>query len=184
MARFHVIRRGANALQNGLGRTLCRWLLVAACGSLGACGGVQRLPGLYPPKADSYNNCVPYARDVSGVALRGDAWTWWTAAAGRYPRGHRPQPGAVLVLARSSRLSRGHLAVVTKVIGPRDIVVTHANWGWDSASRGKVHTAMAVTDVTPSNDWTALRFWNYDAGVFGAVYPAYGFIYQPRHATR
>jgi len=40
----------------------------------------------------------------SGIALRGDAWTWWDAAAGRYERGHAPRSGSVLVLSRTSRL--------------------------------------------------------------------------------
>src|SRR4051794_32221196 len=40
--------------------------------------------------------CVPFARAVSGITLFGDAWRWWSEAAGRYGRGHRPQPGGVL----------------------------------------------------------------------------------------
>lgn len=123
--------------------------------------------------------CVPYARTVSGIQIYGDAYTWWESASGLYPRGQRPEPGAVLVLARSSKLRHGHLAVVVAVDGPRQIRVTHANWGWDGSTRRRVYEAMPVTDVSPANDWTQLRFFNYDTGAFGQVYPGTGFIYPP-----
>jgi hypothetical protein len=37
-----------------------------------------------------YLQCVPYARQASGIQLFGDARTWWDQAAGRYSRGHAP----------------------------------------------------------------------------------------------
>ena len=30
-----------------------------------------------------YLQCVPYARQVSGIQIYGDAWTWWDQAEGR-----------------------------------------------------------------------------------------------------
>ena len=33
---------------------------------------------------DAYLQCVPYARDVSGIQIYGDAHTWWDQAQGRY----------------------------------------------------------------------------------------------------
>src|SRR6185437_7157556 len=59
--------------------------------------------------------CVPYARQVSGIDLRGDAWTWWGQAKGHYARGKKPRPGAVLVFKKTRALPRGHLSVVTRV---------------------------------------------------------------------
>lgn len=118
-------------------------------------------------------SCVLYARAVSGIDLRGDAYTWWDGAAGRYLRGQVPEPGAVLVLSRTDRLQRGHVAVVRQVLDDRDILVDHANW-----LPGQIVTGMQVRDVSPDNDWTRLRFLNRQAGVFGSVYPADGFIYQ------
>jgi hypothetical protein len=56
---------------------------------------------------------------------------------------------------------------------PREIRVDHANW-----QRDAIITNMAVLDVSPANDWTQLRFWNKDARVWGAVYPASGFVYN------
>jgi hypothetical protein len=34
--------------------------------------------------------CVPFARQASGVEIYGDANTWWTQAEGRYPRSSQP----------------------------------------------------------------------------------------------
>jgi len=116
--------------------------------------------------------CVPYARLLSGIELSGDAWSWWDRSEGRYQRGHQPTAGAILVLGRSDRLYHGHLAVVSQVIGPRQILVDHANW-----VPGLIITNQPVVDVSPQNDWSMPRFYNLSAGVYGAVYPAHGFIY-------
>lgn len=122
--------------------------------------------------------CVPYARAVSGIDIYGDAWTWWDQAKGRYARGSDPRVGSVLALSKSRRLSLGHVAVVVAVRGPRDILVSHANWGSDGDTRGKIHKRQPARDVSPGNDWSEIRFMN-TAGDFGGVYPAHGFIHQP-----
>ncbi len=117
--------------------------------------------------------CVPYARENSDIEIRGDAWTWWGQADGRYQRGHQPEVGSVLALRRRGR-SRGHLAVVTEIIDDRTIVLRHANW----LNRGRIHLDTPVRDVSRSNDWSAVRVWYTPGGVYGAsTYPAYGFIY-------
>ena len=122
--------------------------------------------------------CVPYAREHSGIEIRGDAWTWWRSAGGRYQRGHRPVVGSVLVFARTSRLSYGHLAVVTRVVDSRLIVVSHANW----LNREQIHTGTPVKDVSPNNDWSQVRVWYTPGKVWGrSAYQATGFIYpKPR----
>ena len=117
--------------------------------------------------------CVPYARMVSGINLRGDAYTWWSNADGIYQRGAAPTPGAVLVLAQTSRLRSGHVAVVRQIISSREILVDHANW-----IPGQVTNGQSVYDVSPANDWSMPRFYNAEARVYGSVYPAYGFIYN------
>ena len=122
-------------------------------------------------------SCVPYARDVSGIHVRGDAHTWWAQAAGKYRRGNRPAVGAVFVLSRSSRLRHGHLSVVKRVINSRTIEVTHSNWGSDRATRSMIYERMRVEDVSPNNDWTRARFWNYHINAYGLPYIASGFIY-------
>jgi CHAP domain-containing protein len=128
-----------------------------------------------PPPQD----CVPYARQVSGIKLYGDAWTWWDGAlASHYQRGEQPQLGAVLVLRKTRSLFHGHVAVVTNLVGPREVLVTHANWGNGWAIPCVVYSGMRVVDVSPLNDWTAVRFWNAKASAFGRVYTAYGFVYR------
>ena len=118
--------------------------------------------------------CVPYARQLSGLEIRGDAWTWWRAAEGRYQRGPTPRAGAVLVLKRTNRLKRGHLAVVTRVLGPREVLAEHANW----LNRGRIHRNVPVVDVSPANDWSLVRLWYVPGNHLGGrSYPAHGFIH-------
>lgn len=129
--------------------------------------------------------CVPFVREITGIELYGNANTWWPTAAGKgYQRGTRPVVGAVLVLKESDRLRDGHVAAVRQVIGPREIRVTHANWGQDAATRRMVHDAMPVIDASPANDWSQPRFWNERAQAYGSVYPAFGFIYPSSDKER
>ncbi|MDY0882854.1 CHAP domain-containing protein [Dongia soli] len=132
----------------------------------------QMIDQLYRQKASPGLTCVPYARNRTGVALRGDAYTWWDGAEGNYQRGHLPQPGAILVLSRTGRLQSGHVAVVSQVVSAREILVDHANW-----VPGETITGMPVVDVSEQNDWTILRFWYAPARSFGSPYAAEGFIY-------
>lgn len=121
--------------------------------------------------------CVPYARDVSGIDLYGDAYSWWDKAAPTYRRGQTPAPGAVLVLSRTDKMRSGHVAVVKQVISPRQIDVTHSNWGNDRQSRSIIYHSMRVEDLSGNNDWTRVRFWNAELDCFGLPYSARGFIY-------
>jgi surface antigen len=162
----------------GMIRTLGALLLMA----LAACGGrppapavAEIEPQIAVPRPSEPLQCVPYARQVSGIDLRGDAWTWWSQAEGRYARGKKPRPGAVLVFRKTRALPRGHLSVVIRIIHAREIVITHANWGSAADTRGRVATGVRVIDVSPGNDWSELRVWN--GSDFGKPYPAAGFIY-------
>jgi hypothetical protein len=123
--------------------------------------------------------CVPFAREQSGISLRGDAWTWWMAAAGQYDRGQAPRPGAVVVFKKHGSMSHGHVAVVAEVINSRKVMVDHANWApHRGRGRGQVAKMVVVTDVSPRNDWSQVRVWNEASGELGQrVYPTYGFIY-------
>ncbi|MEE8227434.1 MAG: CHAP domain-containing protein, partial [Kiloniellales bacterium] len=124
--------------------------------------------------------CVPYTRALTGLPIRGHAWTWWPAAEGHYLRSRQPRPGAVLVLRRTARLRYGHLAVVTRVINSRQVLVDHANW----LNRGRIHRYAPVIDVSPSNDWSAVRVWYIPGNTLGArTYPAHGFIHPVRIAA-
>ena len=125
--------------------------------------------------------CVPYARKVSGVSIRGDAWTWWRSAKGRYRRGGAPSVGSVLVLKRTRHLRLGHLAVVTAILNDREIVVDQANW----LNRGRIHLNIPVRDVSAGNDWSAVRVWYVPGGYYGTrTYPVRGFIHPPARPRR
>jgi surface antigen len=123
--------------------------------------------------------CVPFAREVSGISIRGDAWTWWSAAAGQYDRGHAPRIGAVVVFKKFAAMRYGHVAVVARVVNSREVLVDHANWApHRGRGRGQVSKMVAVTDVSVHNDWTEVRVWNASTSDFGTrTYPTYGFIY-------
>jgi hypothetical protein len=144
--------------------------------TLAACGAP---PGLAPlrPELGEPTSCVPYARARSGIALAGDAWQWWDAAAGRYERGPAPRPGSVLVIRRTARLPGGHVAVVAEVLGRREIRVDHANWA-SGAARGRIATDQLVVDVSARNDWSLVRVWYPRIAALGTTsFPAHGFVH-------
>jgi len=123
--------------------------------------------------------CVAYARGVSGIEIRGDAWTWWDQAKGRYRRGAAPAPGAVMVFKRYNG-SPGHVAVVTRVVGERLIVVDHADWLND----GRIHKDIPVADVSERGDWSAVRVWYIPGRQWGVrAYQTYGFVYPNAGVT-
>ena len=155
--------------------TLC----LAAVAGLSACAGSSRTAFTAGPSRSALVECAPYARQMSGIELYGDAADWWDAAAGRYGRGARPSPGAVLVFRRSPRLPHGHVSVVASVPDARDVTVTQANW-----VHGRIARSEPVVDVSPDNDWTAVRVWWEPAGQLGSsVYPTFGFISGGRLQT-
>jgi surface antigen len=118
------------------------------------------------------SNCVAYARDVSGIKLDGNAASWWPHAEGHYERGQLPTAGAVLVFKPSPTMRVGHVAVVSQVIGPREVLVDQANW-----IHGRVSTAMSVVDSSPNNDWTLVKVLEVHSGTHGRDNPTFGFIY-------
>lgn len=123
--------------------------------------------------------CVPFARQVSGIQLHGNANTWWDQARGRYDRGHEPRVGAVLSFASSRAMPVGHVAMVSKVVSPREVLLTHANWSY----RGGIERNVRAVDVSANNDWSDVRVWYGPIGNLGLrSNPANGFIYadQPK----
>ena len=78
-----------------------RFALVVSCGLMTA-----------TPASAQFWQCAPYAREVSGIQIRGNANTWWGQAAGRYERGHAPKVGAVLSFESTRRMRVGHVAMV------------------------------------------------------------------------
>ena len=133
--------------------------------------------------AETYWQCVPFARLVSGIQLFGDAYTWWNQAIGRYDTGFAPKSGAVLCFKPTERMRLGHVAVVSQVLTDRIVQITHANWSPIEGSRGKVEKDVTLVDVSPQGDWSQVKVWydpNRDLG--GSTYQTYGFIYQDTKA--
>jgi len=122
-------------------------------------------------------SCVPFARADSGISVAGNAWQWWDNAAGVYARGAVPEAGSVLTFRSNGRMRLGHVAVVDRVINPREIEIEHANW-WGPGAYGGVARNIPVVDVSEANDWSAVRVGLGQSGEFGSVYPTYGFIYD------
>jgi surface antigen len=117
-------------------------------------------------------NCALYARAVTGVDLHGAAGSWWYKAAGRYPRGQVPLPGSILVFRPTRAMPSGHVAVVTKVIGPSMVLVDQSNW-----YHGRVTLGTPVADTSPNHDWTTVAVMNLDSGQLGRDNPTFGFVY-------
>ena len=144
-------------------------------GSRAAALADLRRPGFGPPRIVAPARplqCVPYARRLSDIRIFGDAWTWWRSASGRYRRTRRPAVGAVLVLKRV-RGGLGHLAVVTRVLNDRVIVVSHANW----LNQGRIHENTPVKDISFWGNWSLVQVWYTPGHHYGGrEYPAYGFI--------
>ena len=148
------------------GAALLLPLLLAACG-----GGNGPHPDLSGTMERSVE-CAPYARQRTGLELWGPANDWWDEADGRYRRSHQPSVGAALIFRRSDRLPSGHVAVVSRVMSDRSILVDQANW-W----HGHISEHDLVRDVSPDNDWTRVRVWWRPTGTLGVTeFPTYGFV--------
>lgn len=115
--------------------------------------------------------CVPYARNLSGIQIRGNAKDWWRNAHNVYDRGAEPAVGAVMSFRATAGMSLGHVAVVSEIVNSREVVVNHANW-----HRNRVSMEMGVRDVSKNNDWTQVRVESLP-GQYGSLYPVNGFIY-------
>lgn len=117
--------------------------------------------------------CVAFARSASDVQLSGNAGNWWGNAAGVYERGNTPEANSVLSFRSTRKMPYGHVAVVTKVIDSRTVIIDQSHWAQRGISRNT-----PVIDVSPNNDWTAVRVaTNGDKSNFGSIYPTHGFIY-------
>jgi surface antigen len=145
-------------------------------GSLAAAAFVVFAP--LQATADTYWQCVPFARLISGIQIFGDARTWWSQALGKYETGVQPRVGAVLCFKPTARMRLGHVAVVSQVITERVVQITHANWSPIEGSRGKVEKDVTIVDVSPAGDWSQVKVW-YDPSrdLGGSTYAVHGFIY-------
>ena len=134
-------------------------------------GGSSMLP--------PYLQCVPYARQVSGIMIFGDAHTWWEQAAGRYSRGTMPRVGAVMAFKPHGNSTLGHVAAVSRIIDSRTILIRHANWSPINGRRGQIEDDVRAIDVSEDNDWSEVRVWYAPIQALGGTHwPVQGFIYK------
>ncbi|MDQ2877851.1 MAG: CHAP domain-containing protein [Pseudomonadota bacterium] len=146
-----------------IGSFAARFALVVSCGLMTA-----------TPALAQFWQCAPYAREVSGIDIHGNANTWWGQAAGRYERGHAPKIGAVLAFASNGHMRLGHVATVSEVVSDREVLLTHANW----SRRGGIERNVRAVDVSPNGDWSLVKVWFAPQGGLGTTaYVTKGFIY-------
>ena len=127
----------------------------------------------------AYLQCVPYARQVSGIQIYGDAHTWWGQADGRYKRGRTPKVGAVMAFKPHRNMRLGHVAAVSRVIDSRTILLRHSNWSPINGRRGQIEDNVKAIDVSPNNDWSQVRVWYHPIQGLGKTpWPIHGFIYN------
>jgi surface antigen len=135
-----------------------------------------------------YLQCVPYARQVSGIQIYGDAWTWWRQAEGKYNRGTKPRVGAVMAFEPYRNMQLGHVAAVSRIVDSRTVLLRHSNWSPINGRRGQIEDNVRAVDVSPENDWSMVRVWYAPIqGIGTTAWPVRGFIYgdksKPAAAT-
>lgn len=137
---------------------------------------------LMPSAAEAKTlQCVPYARQVSGIDIRGNANTWWTQADGRYDRGREPQVGSVMSFKSIRSMPYGHVAMVSKIVSDREVLLNHANW----SRRGGIERDVRAIDVSAAGDWSQVRVWFGPIGGLGTtIYPVNGFIYAGKAPSK
>jgi surface antigen len=125
------------------------------------------------PAHAQFWQCVTFARSISSIDIRGNAKTWWAQATGRYLRAALPTAGSVMAFKPTGSMPQGHVAVVSKVISDREVLLDHANW----SRPGKVERGVRAVDVSAKGDWSAVRVFYAGAGGLGTrVNALYGFI--------
>jgi surface antigen len=126
------------------------------------------------PAEAQFWQCAHYARIASGISIHGNANAWWGLAAGHYARGNVPEAGAVMTFVPTRRMPLGHVAMVSRVVSAREVLLTHANW----SRRGRIEYDVRAVDVSPEGDWSEVKVWYGPTGDLGtSTYAIRGFIY-------
>lgn len=174
-----------NVMKRTLAFALIDFASLAASTAIGQ--SLADLTGRAPPSSfelEPYYRSEPYAREVSGIHLYGDARTWWEQAKGHYMTGKKPRKGAVMTFRPHPSLPLGHVATVSRVLDTRSVLLDHANWSPIDGRRGQIERNAIAVDVSRANDWSAVRVWYQPLGSLGkAVWPVEGFIFSGRAHT-
>jgi len=150
-------------------------------GRVGLFTGAMVVAGLgATTPAHAHLQCVPYARQVSGIEIYGDALTWWEQANDTYATGNEPVIGSVLAFEPTTAMPLGHVAVVAAVLDDRQILLNHANW----SGPGVIDRHALAVDVSEEGDWSSVRVWYDPIETLGARHnPTSGFIYASDAGT-
>ncbi len=62
--------------------------------------------------------------------------------------------------------SHAHVAVVRRIVSPREIRVDHANW----LNNGAIFLDDPVADISPGNDWSEVLVWNVQTHAWGGAH--------------
>ena len=93
--------------------------------------------------------------------------------------GVEPKVGAVMSFRPYHAMTLGHVAMVSKVIDRRTVLLRHANWSPIDGRRGQIEMDVRAVDVSPNNDWSEVRVWYAPIGDLGTTHwPVNGFIYN------
>ena len=127
-----------------------------------ACARPRGGGGASPPRLRRPMRAVraPGVRHRRSTATPGPGGTRPTAAtsAGTRPASARSSPSP------SSRgLPLGHVAVVSRIVEKRVLMLTHANWSRQNGERGHAEQDVTLFDVSPDNDWSEVKVWYRDA---------------------
>jgi hypothetical protein len=113
-----------------------------------------------------------FVRATSLVQLPGPASGWWEEAPAAERR-MRPAAGAIMLLTGYCSGSCGHAAIVTRIVGVREIRIDHADWLHD----GAIYRNNPVADVSAANDWSQVRVFNIRSNAWGKkIYAVRGFL--------
>src|SRR3546814_17624295 len=83
-----------------------------------------------------------------------------------------------MAFASTPGMPFGHVAVVEKIVGDREILISHANWSPIRGRRGQIERDVRVVDVSERGDWSLVRVWYAPIGDLGTrANPVQGFIY-------
>ena len=149
----------------------------AICGAMLALG---MMVATIAPAAAQYWQCAPYAREISGIQIFGNANTWWSQSEGKYAHGAAPKVGAVMAFKAHAKMRVGHVAMVSQVVSDREVLLTHANW----SRGGQIERDVRAIDVSAAGDWSQVKVWYGPIGDLGQTsFPLYGFIYADQPAA-
>ncbi len=83
-----------------------------------------------------------------------------------------------MAFAPTLAMPSGHVAVVSRIVSDREVLITHANWSPVNGRRGQVERNVRAIDVSPAGDWSQVRVWYAPMADLGIrSHPVTGFIY-------